>query len=175
MRTFTSTITVTDWPLGEAWGAGSGSTTKSVRIKRWAMRRRRDGIGTHPSSGASRRTGNRCAHALEATSHREPNPDQEIPSAGWTGSQTELENRPPAAVEKGTQETRGGRAALVCATSFSLSQMIEARGNRKPKQTGAASRNASLKNAPSGSNIGVHFSSHCNHSDSCSHASASSI
>jgi hypothetical protein len=69
----------------------------------------------------------------------------------------ELENRPPAAVEKGTQEKREGRAALVYATSFSLSKMIEARRKTEQTETGAASKNASLKNAPSGSNIGVHL------------------
>jgi hypothetical protein len=73
-------------------------------------------------------------------------------------SEMELENGPPAAVKKGTQEKREGRAALVYATSFSLSKMIEARGNGEPTETGAASRNVSLKNAPSGSNIGVHLS-----------------
>jgi hypothetical protein len=36
--------------------------------------------------------------------------------------------------------------------------MIEARRKTEPTETGAASKNASLKNAPSGSNIGVHLS-----------------
>ena len=161
MRTFTSTITAMGWRPAEDLGDGLGSTTKNVPINRWATRRRPGGIGMRPSLAASLRTGNRCEHVLEATSHRQRRLDHELKSACWMSSEMssemELENGPPAAVKKGTQEKREGRAALVYATSFSLSKMIEARGNGEPTETGAASRNVSLKNAPSGSNIGVHL------------------
>src|SRR5690606_8706587 len=157
MRTYTSTITATGWQPVGAWNDGSGSTTKSVRIRRWTMRRRRAGIVRRGSLAASRRAGNRCGLLLKARLYRRADPNRELRSVRWMNSETELENRPPAAVEKGTQEKRKGRAALVYATSFSLSKMNEAQRDREPKETGAASRNASLKNAPSGSNIGVHL------------------
>ena len=72
-------------------------------------------------------------------------------------SKRELENRPPAAVRKGDQEKRTGRAVRPLESSFFLSKMIQARSNKPTTTTEAASKNASLNNAPSGSTIGVHF------------------
>ena len=72
-------------------------------------------------------------------------------------SKTELEHKVRVVIYKGTLKKRRERTAEMFRTSFSFSKMDEARQSQMNKTTMAASKNASLKNAPSGTKNGVHF------------------
>lgn len=157
MRTFISTTRAMDCPPVGDWADGSQTTMKGVPIKRWATPRRSNGIGWPTVTVASRRSGRPCKCALRVKTPRSSQTPHVQRAASTTNSETELENRPPAAVEKGTPEKRRGRVAKIRNSSLSLFKMIEARRNTDQTETGAASKNASLRNAPSGPNIGVHI------------------
>ena len=158
MRRFTSTTMVMDCPPVVDWADGLGTTMKRVRIKGWATPRRSSGIGLPAVTVASRRAGRRCKSVLQVRTH--PSWEERHWQRAWSrrSSETELETRRRAAVETETQEKRRGRVTKIPNSLLSLSKMIEARRKRDQKETGAASKNASLKNAPSGTNVGVHFS-----------------
>ena len=149
--------TATDCLVVVEWADGLAITMKSVRIKRWATPRRCSGIGLPTVTEGSRRTGRRCKCVLQGKRPRSSSAHHLLPAARGRSFEIELENRPPLAVEKGTQEKRRGRAAEIPNSLLSLSKMVQARGNTDRTETGAASKNASLKNAPSGTNIGVHL------------------
>lgn len=70
---------------------------------------------------------------------------------------SELEIRPPSAVRTGTLQKTEREGDGLLGLLLSLSKYVQARINENQTTTGAASKNASLKIAPSGSKIGVHL------------------
>ena len=106
-----------DFVLGGS--ASCGSTTRSVRTKRWTMRRRRTCTLIPARTGPSRPDGKRCSRREAGTIARL---DREA------GGKKRLEIRPPAAVALETLRKRRGRTGSAPRGSFSLFERVLIRG-----------------------------------------------
>ena len=101
------------------WAGGLTATTRSVRTRRWTMRRRRTCTLIPAPTEPSRPNGKRCSlreAGTIATLDRE------------AGGEKRLEIRPPAAVELGTLRKRRGRTGSAPHGSFSLFERVLKRG-----------------------------------------------
>lgn len=151
-------IMATDSALAEGWQDGLQSTMSNVHIKRWAMRRHRSGTAQERVMGQNHRGGTPCSCGPETRSKR-----SQWNLACWgtwvntASSKTELENRAPSALQIGTHYKRGGEDDQ--RVGRSLFPILFKRGTKKTGKTitRAASKNTSLKNAPRGTNNGVHL------------------
>src|SRR5881628_3033653 len=118
MRTSICRITATGWRPDGGWAGGLTAITRSVRTKRWVMRRRQKCTLIPAPTAPSQPTGKRCSPKAQGRTER-------------------LEVRPPAAVSIGTRRKRRGRTGGARHGSFSLLQMVLERrvNDRQTKAT----------------------------------------
>ena len=123
MRTSICRITATGWRPDAGWAGGLTAITRSVRTKRWVMRRRRKCTLIPALTAPNQPVGKRCDPKSQGRTER-------------------LEIRPPAAVSIGTQRKGRGRTGSATRGSFSLFQMVLKRrvNNRQTKATMTADR-----------------------------------
>src|SRR6266853_6858495 len=105
MRTSTCRITGTDWRPDAGWAGGLTAIIRSVRTRRWAMRRQRQCTLIPAPTEPSQPPGKRCSPRDRGRTER-------------------LEIRPPAAVRMGTRRKRRGRTGGGTHGSFSLFQIV---------------------------------------------------
>src|SRR6266496_1938645 len=105
MRTSICRITATGWQPGAGWAGGLTAITRSVRTRRWVMRRRRKYTLIPAPTAPSQPIGRRCGPKDQGRTER-------------------LEIRPPAAVSIETRSKGRGRTGSATHGSFSLFQMV---------------------------------------------------
>ena len=156
MRIFTSRTTAADWTPDAGSANGLTATTKNVRTKRWAMRRPRTFIGRLILMAPGRRPGKQCVPSRDEAANG-CSPDATMPA---TSVKKRLENRAPAALEKGTLEKRRGRTGSVDSGSFSLFESSWKRGKKQKTRTSindSRSEESILNYALPGLKDGVHL------------------
>src|SRR5271156_2142106 len=118
MRTSICRTTATGWRPDAGWAGGLTVTTRSVRTRRWVMRRRQKCTLIPALTVPNLPTGKRCSRKAQGRTER-------------------LEIRPPAAVKMGTRRKRRGRTGSARHGSFSLFQIVLERSvnDRQTKAT----------------------------------------
>src|SRR5713101_8206934 len=157
MRTSTSTITVTACRPTVACAAGSRITTECVRIKGWRTRRRGSGIDPRRSTVAKLPPGRRWESRGGKQSGRAS------PRSGWSqkgalrARSFELDDGAPVMVGTGAYKRWGGRTTGLRVGCYLFPNDVNGHDNENETTTRAASENASLEIALSGSKNGVHL------------------
>jgi len=105
-----------NWTGGVGFLEYAGKNLTAAPLPTWQYRSAESHSGGKPG-----RSGQRCKCVPTANGQPKSRLDDELRPARWTSSETELENRPPAAVRIRTQNTwkrEGDEALRIAALSF---------------------------------------------------------